>query len=143
MCSDISIETVSREWAWGHTYLLCHCGRQLTGYTKVGQFDVPFCCEEDICGWQSAFSPMGVVEEGGGLTFDISMQLALVVQVLQTFEQFPKEDCDIVFPEYASFHLLISCCGLERTRKLTRSATDPPEQYSMTIHSLAPLKYEP
>jgi hypothetical protein len=69
------------------------------------------------------------------------MQFPLLVKILQTLQEFSNEDSDIIFTEYTSFHLVISSRAHEG--KLTKSATDPPEQNSMTIHKSVPFKYEP
>lgn len=67
----------------------------------------------------------------GGFTFDISMQFAFLVEVLQAFEKFPNDDCNVFFAEDSGFHLFDSTSGMGGSRgtERTRSEHEPPEQY--------------
>ena len=66
-----------------------------------------------------------------GFTFDISMQFAFLVKVLQALEKFPNDNRNIFFAEDSGFHLFDSTSGIGRSRRAerTRSEHEPPEQY--------------
>lgn len=78
------------------------------------------------------------------LTFDISMDLVLIVKVLETEQKLSTDDCDMRFGERTGFELFrespdlfSSCISLYTIQLqgggLTRSKQDPPARYSITI----------
>jgi hypothetical protein len=39
------------------------------------------------------------------LTLDVTMQFALLVQILQPLQKLPRQDGDVLFAEHPGFHL--------------------------------------
>jgi hypothetical protein len=44
-------------------------------------------------------------QERSEMTFDIPMEFALCVQIVKSAEKLSDDDCDVLFPKYAGFHL--------------------------------------
>ena len=122
MCSDVSVRSLLG------THLLRHRCRELSRDTKVRQFDLPFAREENVCGWCERSARVGMASP----TLDISMQLALTMQVLQSPEQFPRQNRNVLFAEHAGFHLWQRQCAWS-----SRSRRDSPDQ-STSLPSSTP-----
>jgi hypothetical protein len=111
-------------------YLFGHRRGKLARHAKIRQLYIPIGGEQYVRGYSQPQLELFP-------TLDIPMKLPLRVQVFQPSEQLSEKDCDVFLSEDSSFHLLINC--LQRLPP-TRSEHEPPEQYSMMIHSLDPFK---
>lgn len=70
------------------------------------------------------------------------MYLAFTVEVVETEQEFATDDGYLILVERTGFELDESqnTYLLEEGESLTKSRHEPPPRYSMTIHSLWPLR---
>lgn len=92
---DVSLVIISRllDDFWSHPergsnecVLLGHGGRELARNTKIGKLDLPIRAKQDVC------------------SFDVSVELVVVVQVFQTHEQLSDDNDDIILGNTARSH---------------------------------------
>jgi hypothetical protein len=102
--------------------------RELPRHSKVGELNVTRGREKDI------------------RRFDVAMDLALAMQILETLQQLAENDSNEALFQGSRLHLarVSEHCEVGgRKDRRTRSRTEPPARNSMIIHNCVPFKYEP